>query len=165
MDAGRDKPDHDVARRNVLARQQRVARDRADRKTGKIVVVALIHAGHFGGLAADQGAARLAAGGGDAGNDFGADLRIELAAGEIIEKEQRLRPLHDQVVDRHGDEIDADGVVAGGFDGDFHLGADAVVGGNEDRIGVPGGLEVEQAAKTADLGVGARTRASRAPAA
>ena len=64
----------------------------------------------------------------------GADLRIELAAGEIVEKEQRLGALHHEVVDRHGDEIDADGVVAAGLDGDLDLGADAVGRGDQDRI-------------------------------
>ena len=37
--------------------------------------------------------------------------RIELAGGEIVEEEQRLGALHDEVVDAHGDEVDADRVV------------------------------------------------------
>ena len=91
--------------------------------------------------------------------------RIELAAGEIVEKEQRLGALHDEIVDRHGDEIDADRVVARGLDGDLDLGADAVGRGDQERIGEAGGLEVEQAAEAADLGVGARRARSCAPAA
>ena len=51
---------------------------------------------------------------------------IELAAGEIVEKEQGLGTLHDDVVDVHGDEIDADRVVEAGVDGELQLGADAV---------------------------------------
>ena len=59
---------------------------------------------------------------------------IELAGGEIVEEEQRLGALHDEVVDAHGDEIDADRVVDAGLDGDLELGADAVVGGDQDGI-------------------------------
>ena len=90
---------------------------------------------------------------------------IELAAGEIVEEEQRLRALHHEVVDRHGDEIDADGVVPAGLDRDLDLGADAVGGGDQHRIGEARALEVEQAAEAADLGVGARAAPSPAPAA
>ncbi len=41
------------------------------------------------------------------------------------------------------------------LDGDLDLGADAVIGRDQDRIGEAGGLQVEQAAEAADLGVGA----------
>ena len=40
-----------------------------------------------------------------------------------------------------------------GLDRDLDLGANAVGGGHQDRIGKTGPLEVEQAAKAADLGV------------
>ncbi len=108
---------------------------------------------------------RLAAGRGDAVDHLGADLRIELAAGEIVEEEQRLGALHHEVVDRHGDEIDADRVVARSLDRDLDLGADAVGRGDQDRIGEAGRLEIEQAAEAADLGIRARPRGPRAPAA
>ena len=72
---------------------------------------------------------------GDALDDPRADLRIELATGEIVEEEQRLGALHDEIVDRHGDEIDADRVVAAGLDRDLELGADAVGRGHQHRIG------------------------------
>ena len=90
---------------------------------------------------------------------------VELAGGEIVEEEQRLGALHDEVVDAHRDEVDADRVVDAGLDRDLHLGADAVVGGDQDRVREAGGLEVEQAAEAADLRVGARAGAWRAPAA
>ena len=88
----------------------------------------------------------------------GADLGLELAAGEIVEEEQRLGALHDEVVDAHRDEIDADRVVASGLDGELDLGADAVGGGDQHRVGEAGALEVEQPAEAADLGVGAGPR-------
>jgi hypothetical protein len=84
-------------------------------------------------------------------------FRRQLSGREIVEKEQRLGALHDEVVDRHGDEIDADRLVAAGFDRDQHLGADTV--GPRDQHGVlePRALQVEQAAEPADFAVRARS--------
>ena len=59
---------------------------------------------------------------------------VELAGGEVVEEEQRLGALHDDVVDAHGDEVDADRVVDAGLDGDLDLGADAVIGRDQDRV-------------------------------
>ena len=42
-----------------------------------------------------------------------------------------------------------------GVDGDLQLGADAIVCGHEDRVLEACGLQVEEAAETADLAVGA----------
>ena len=42
-----------------------------------------------------------------------------------------------------------------GLDRDLDLRADAVIRRDEDRVGKPGGLEVEEPAEAADLGVGA----------
>ena len=41
------------------------------------------------------------------------------------------------------------------LDGDLDLGADAVVGRDQDRVDEARRLEVEQAAEAADLGIGA----------
>jgi hypothetical protein len=117
----------------------------------------VIHARHFGGFTADEGAAGDAAALGNALDDAGAGGDVELAGGVVVEEEQRLGTLDDDVVDAHGDEVDADGGVAAGFDGDPELGADAIVGGDEDGIGETGGFQIEQAAETADLAIGAGT--------
>ena len=165
MHAGRCKSDHHVARRDIAARQQVVAAHRADGEAGKVVVAGLIHAGHFRGLTADQRADALRGTGGNAFDHHRSDRRIELAAGEVVEEEQRLGPLHHEVVDRHGDEIDADRIVTRRFDRDFDLGADAVGRSDQDCIGEAGSLEIEQAAEAADLGIRARLARFRAPAA
>ncbi|MDH6639266.1 UNVERIFIED_ORG: hypothetical protein M2438_004441 [Methylobacterium sp. SuP10 SLI 274] len=73
------------------------------------------------------------------------------SGGVIVEEEQRLGALDDDVVDAHRHEVDADRVVASGLDGDLHLGADAVIGGDQDRVLEARGLEVEQTAEAADL--------------
>ena len=158
MHAGRGEPDHHVARRDIFARQQLSRADGADGEAGEVIVAGLIDAGHFRRLAADQRAARLTAGRRDALHHRRADLRIELAASEIVEKEQRLGALHHEVVDRHGDEIDADRVVARSLDRDLDLGADAIGRRDQDRVGKTGRFEVEQAAEAADLGVRAGPR-------
>ena len=156
MHARGGEAEQHVALDDVVGRQQLAAFGRAHGKAGEVVVVAVIHAGHFGRLAADQRAAGLPAALGDAADDRRALVGIELAGGEIVEEEQRLGALHDDVVDAHGDEVDADRVVLAGIDGDLQLGADAVIGGDQHRVGEAGGLEVEQAAEAADLAIGAR---------
>jgi len=51
--------------------------------------------------------------------------------------------------------------VAAGGDGDLELGADAIGGGDQDRVLVARGLEVEERAETAKTG--SRARARRRP--
>ena len=148
--------DQHVAGGDVGARQQRAALDGADGEAGEVVVARGIHARHLGRLAADQRAAGLPAALGDAGDHAARALHVELAAGEVVEEEQRLGALRQQVVDAHGDEVDADGVVPAGVDGDLELGADAVVGGDQDGVHEARRLEVEQRAEAAEVGAGAR---------
>ena len=59
MEAGGGKAEQHVAFDDVVGRQQLAAFGGADGKAGEIVVAGAIHAGHFGGLAADQRAAGL----------------------------------------------------------------------------------------------------------
>jgi hypothetical protein len=65
----------------------------------------------LGSLAAHQGATRLHASLGDSTDDLRDLLGNDLAGGDVVGHEQRFRPDHDEVIDDHGDEIDADGVV------------------------------------------------------
>src|ERR1043165_1432110 len=155
MQPGGCKPEHDVAGSDAM-RSCRSAFHRADRKAREIVVACLVQAGHLGGLSADQRAARCAATCGDSFHDLRTDLRRKFSSRKVVEEEQRLGALHDQIVHRHGNEVDADRLVPPGLDRDQHLGADAVGPGDQDRIGKTGALEVEQAAEAADFAVGAR---------
>jgi len=158
VNARRGKTDHRVPDRNVRPRQQCAAFGRADGKTRKVVVALFIETGHFGGFAADQRATGFAAAFGNSGNDGGGRLRIEFAAGEIIKKEQWLGALHDQIVDRHRHQVDADAAMQPGFDRDLDLGADAIGCRDQNRVLEAGGLQIEQAAEPADFGVGAGAR-------
>src|SRR5690606_28857539 len=74
---------------------------------------------------------------------------------KIVEEQERLGALNNEIVDAHGDEIDADRVVLARLNGNLELGADAVIGGNENRVVEARSLQVEQSAKAADFAVGA----------
>ena len=90
-------------------------------------------------------------------HDGGRDILVELAGGEIIQEKQWLGALNDNVVDAHGHEVNADRVVHAALDGDLHLGADAVVGGDQDRVDKARRLEIEQSAESAKLRARSRT--------
>ena len=62
------------------------------------------------------------------------DAVVELPGGEIVEEEERLGALDDQIVGAHRDQVDADAVVAAAVDRELELGADAVIGGDQQRI-------------------------------
>ncbi len=155
MHPRRGEADHGIADGDVGTRQQRAALGRTHRKAREVVVAIPVEPRHFRGLAADQGAAGFPATFGDARHDRGGGFRIELSAGKIVEEEQRFRALHHEVVDRHRHQIDADAAMQPGLDRDLDLGADAVGCRHQHRVLEAGGLEVEQPAEAADLGVGA----------
>ncbi len=80
-------------------RQQGAAFGGAHCKTRQIVIAVLVEAGHLGSLAADQRAAGFAAAFGDTRHDGGGGFGVELAAGEVIQKEQWFRALNHEIVD------------------------------------------------------------------
>ena len=119
---------------NVFAGDDLVALDNADNEAGKIVFAIGIEAGHFGGFAADEGAAVVLAGIGEAGDNFFGDFRFEFAGGEVVHEEHGRGALHGDVVDAVVDQVAADRVVEVHFEGDFEFGADAVDAGDEHGI-------------------------------
>ena len=124
---------------------------RADAEAGQVVFAGRIHVGHLGGLAADQRATGQFATARDAADHADRGIDIELAGGEIVEEEQRLGTLHQHVVDAHGDQIDADRVVAIEHLRQFQLGADAIGAGHQHRLPVAAG-QFEQRAESAESG-------------
>ena len=149
----RGQSDHRVAHGNISARQQRAALGRSDRKAREVVIAVLVESRHLGGFAADQGATGFPAPLGDAGHNRRSRFRIELAAGKIVEEEQRFRALHHEVVDRHRHQVDADAAMQAGLDRDLDLGADAVGRRHQHGVLETRRLEVEQAAESAYFGV------------
>ena len=121
---------------HVLAGDEPVALDDADREADEVELARLHRAGVLGHLAADQRAAGLAAALGDALDELLDLVGVELADRDVVEEEQRLGALAHDVVDAHRDEVDADRVEAAGGLGDQRLGADAVGRRHEHRVAV-----------------------------
>ena len=142
-----------MAGRDSLSGQLCPTLDRADAEPRQIIVAGRIHAGHFRCFAADQRAACLLAAIRDARDYPLRNAAFERSGGEIVEEEQRLRALHDQVVDAHGNQIDADGIVPVVIDRQLQLGADAIVRGDQQGVLEPGRLGIEESAESAELGV------------
>jgi hypothetical protein len=69
-------------------------------------------------------------------DDVGRDRNVELAAGEIVEEEERLGALRENVVDAHCHEVDAHRVVARELESELQLGADAIGARYEHRVAV-----------------------------
>ena len=151
--------DDDIARLHRGVVQNLCLVHDADGEAGQVVLVLGHHAGVLGGLAAYEGAARLDAAFGHALDDLGNLLRDVLAAGDVVEENQRLGTGADDVVDAHGHAVDADGVMLVQQHGDAQLGADAVSAGNQNGMLHAGAVQLKQtaeAAQTADAALGHR---------
>ena len=151
MEAGGGQADEDVSGFDFCAGDELVAVDGADDEAGEVVLTLGVEAGHLGGFAADEGAAVCPAGFCETGDDFFGHFAVEGSGGQVIEEEEWGRALHGDVVDAMVDEVGADGVVDSQFEGDFELGADTVCTGDEDRLLVLEGVELEEAAKATDF--------------
>jgi hypothetical protein len=58
-----------------------------------------------------------------AGDEALGHADIKLARGKVIQKKQWFSALHDYIIDAHGDQIDAHGIVAAGVDREAKFGA------------------------------------------
>ncbi len=125
--------------------------DHADGESGQVVFAIGIHARHLRGFAPDQSAAGLDAPLGNALDDLGGFFRAKFAGGHVIEEEKGFGTLHDDIVDAHRHQVDADRVVLVGQKSQLELGAHAVGGGDQGRLLVFAGIEGEQAAEAADI--------------
>ena len=134
MHAGRRKPDEHIARLNRRPVHDLRSLHAADGEAGQIVLILVVHAGHLRGLAADERGARLDAAVGHAGDDLFEHRRVVLAAGDVIEEEQRLGSLRHDVVDAHGHAVDADRVMLVHELGDDELRAHTIGAGDEHRF-------------------------------
>ena len=88
---------------------------------------------------------------GDARDDLGDALGHGAADGDVVLQEQRLGAAHDEVVDDHRDQVEADGVVLVHRLRDRQLGADAVGRRRQQRLAVaaPQGEQPGEAAEPA----------------
>ena len=164
MQAGAGEAEDHVAGPNAPAVDDVLALDDADAEAGHVEIARLIEIRQDRRLAADQGTVGLHAAVADA-LDQGMDQgRIVLGHRQIIEEQQRFAAGAEAVIDRHGDEVDADGIVLAGQGGDLELAADAVGAGDQDRMAVVPGeqaavvIEAEEAGEEAALFPGGRCR-------
>ena len=104
----RGQPDDGVAGPHPLGTELGPLLHHADGEAGQVELVARHDAGVLGRLAADQRAAGLAAALVHARHDGGHLVGVDLAGGDVVEHEERLGAHADQVVDAHGDQVDAD---------------------------------------------------------
>ena len=121
-----------------------------DCKTGQVIFIHRVEAGHLCGLSADQRSAGLNTALGNAGNNGGDPVGIVLSACDVIQEEQRAGTAADDVIDTHGHAVDADGVVFIHQKCDAQFGTDAVCAGDQDRLFHAGQVGLKQSAKAAD---------------
>ena len=90
MRAARGKAKNDVARLDAGAVDDAVLFNHADGKAREVVFTFRVHAGHFGGFAADQCAAGKLAAFRDACNNARGDVDVKFSAGVIVKEEKAL---------------------------------------------------------------------------
>ena len=146
--AGGQAEDH-IASFHIRSWQQLRFFSCAHAKARQIVLASGVHTGHFGSFSADQGAARELAALGNAADHGCSCIDIELAAGKIIEEKQGLSALHQDVVDAHGHQINAHGVVHAPFKSQLQLGTHAIGAADQNRLFVALG-DFKQRTKTAN---------------
>lgn len=108
--------------------------DDTDRETGEVDIVGGVDLGHFGGFASEESGAAVLAGVGDASDDGFESFGEESSAGDVVEEDEGFASLDHEVVDAHGDEVDADGVEPVEIDGEADFGSHAVGTGDEDGV-------------------------------
>ena len=133
----------------VAGPSRRCALDDPDREPGQVHLAGGQLSGVLGQLAAQDGAPGLATTVGYPAHDGRHRLGVETAPELVIEKEERLGPLADEVVDAHGHQVDADGAQALRLYGHGQLRPDAVRRSDQHRLVVTGG-QGEQASEPAD---------------
>ena len=80
-------------------------------EAGHVEVAGLVEVGQDRRLAADERALGLDAAVGDALHELLGQRRVVLRHRDVVEEHERFAAGADEVVHRHGDEVDADGVV------------------------------------------------------
>ena len=136
MNAGRRQTEQYITGRNRLACDQAGFLSHADSKPSHIIFAIRIKAGHLGRLAANQGTTGLFAGPCHATDDIGDFFRLQFADRQIVKEEQRLRTLHQNVVDAHRHRILTDSIVPVHHERQFQFRSHAVRAGNQHRFGV-----------------------------
>jgi len=150
VDPARGKADDPVADAHPGAVDQLVRLDDADTETHQLVVPFSVESGHLGRLPSQQGASGILAALHDTFDELPARLDVDRTCGDVVKEKEGFGALYDDVVDGHGDKVDADRVVSFHHPGDVELGPYAVGRGHEDGVTVFGPVEVKEAPETAE---------------
>ena len=146
MDARGRKAQEHITGLYLITSNHLVPFDHTDGKTGNVIFIFGIKAGHFSGFTANKGTARFFAGAGHTANDVSNLLGIHLSRCNVIEKKERFRSLDKDIIDTHGDCILADGVMTVHEEGNLELGTHAISAGYKNRILV--GTQGKKTSKT-----------------
>ena len=143
--------DHHVAGADAAPVEDLAFFHHAHGEAGEVVFAVGVHARHLGCLSTDECTAGLFAASGNAAHHCCGHIHVQLAAGEVVEKEQRFGALHQDVVDRHCHQIDAHRVVCAQLEGQLELGANTV--STRDQYGLAVlGRQTAQRAEATDAG-------------
>ena len=126
MRTTRGKPEQHITRRHPVAANDSCFFDDPHGEARQVVFAIGIHARHLGCFTADQRAARLFTAAGNTAHHTRGGIHIQPATSEVVQKKQRLGALHQNVIDAHGDQINAHGVMTIEGEREFELGAHAV---------------------------------------
>jgi len=140
-----------VAFADGIAREQAGTADDAGEEAGELIVGVAVEPGSLGGFATEEGAGVGLAGVDEATDNLLNDVGIDVAGGEVVEKEEGRGALDGYIVDAVIDEVGADAGVEAELDGKLELAANAVGGGDEDGVGKALGVEGEEAGEATDL--------------
>ncbi len=151
MQAVGGKAEHDVAGPDAAAIDHRCAIDHADDASREVVFAFAIHARHLCRLASDQGTTARATSLRKTGQNLIENLRLKAFRADVIEKEERSRAQHRDVVDAVVYEVGADRVVAIHRERDLQLGADAIHARDQHRLAHAGEVRGEEPAEAADF--------------
>jgi phosphate uptake regulator len=77
----------------------------SNNRPGDVVFALSVHAWHLCGLPADESATRRLARFGQAAQELSKDVRLEFASRDVVEKKQRSRAEHRNIIDAVVDEI------------------------------------------------------------
>ncbi len=151
MRAARGQANEDVARNDARTVDGPRLFDDTDGKAREVVLAGDECFWMLSGFAADQCATGLFATRRNALDDGGRDIDVKTLANVIVEEEERLGALHQDVVDAHRHQIDADGVVLVHGKRELELGADAVGARDQHRLAVTLG-KLDERTEAADPG-------------
>src|SRR3989338_2513731 len=105
MKAGAGDSDDVVSRGHVASIYNFISIDGSHGKAGKVKFTAGVKGRHLGRLPSQKGAVDFRQRSGDSGDYLFSYVRFKFSRRKIVEKEERLRPATDQVVDAHGDQV------------------------------------------------------------